>query len=247
MRGFCYIIICNFILLSSCNYKKIKDIDAYNVQRGGGVQKPISSDLRLGYSSVKEFVLNNCLNCHVGKTKPELSTLAMIQQNVQAILAEVRSNKMPPAKEGYDPLNACQKAMIEEWVKLGLPEDSNLKVVDINDCREVTPDKDKKTELPIEQMPINYSSLLERILKPRCIGCHNVDNETEAASTLFFPYEEIAKDRYNWKAPGTNSKIARLLRKTDDDRMPPPEEGAPLSESEIQFVIKWVDAGKPKD
>lgn len=246
MRGYCCTIICSLFLLSSCNYKKIKDIDVYNAQTGGGNQKPIDVDLKLGFATIKEYAMNTCFNCHVGKNEPELGTIELVRQNIQAILDEMRTNSMPPTKEGYSFLSDCQKALIEEWVKFDLVENSDVKVMDINGCRGLSSDKDKKTEMPMEQMPVTYATLLERILKPRCISCHNTQNETEAADTLFFPYDEIANDRFNWKTPGANSKIVRLLRRNDDDRMPPPEDGVPLTESEIRFVIQWIEAGKPK-
>jgi hypothetical protein len=247
MRGSCFITIYSLFLLVSCNYKKIKDLDAYNAQTSGKFSTPITGDLKLSFPTMKEYVFKSCLTCHVGKNKPEFGSADLIRQEIQKIASEVNSNAMPPPEEGYSPLTDCQKAMLEEWIKQNTPDDSEVMVADLAACKDLPNQKDKKPEVPIEQMPLTYSTLLERILKPRCITCHNSENTTEAAEILFYPYEAILKDnRFRWKAPGVQSRIYKVLTRDDEERMPPPEDSGPLSEAEVQFIVKWIDAGKPQ-
>jgi hypothetical protein len=57
----------------------------------------------------------------------------------------------------------------------------------------------------------------------------------------------LIKGERRWQAPGVSSKVIESVTRTDGEVMPPPETKDKLNESEIQFVIKWIDAGKPEN
>jgi hypothetical protein len=241
-----YIVICSLFILGSCNYKTIKDPAAYNSQRGIDLNKPISGELKIGYMAIKENVLKVCLSCHVGKNQPDFGSAEQIKQSVYAISNQITLNNMPPRSAGYNPLSDCQKAMLAVWIKQGAPEISNISVNEIAECKDPSDKKNNQEELPIELLPITYTNLLERILKPRCITCHNAQNTTEASGVLFYPVGEILKERISWKAPALSSKVIAKLTASDEFRMPPPESGLPLSEAEVKFIMNWIDLGKPE-
>lgn len=246
MRGFYCIIICSALILGTgCDYRVVKDPNALNGNNGSQA-KPIDGATLIDATLVKNTVLKTCMDCHAGRTSPELGSISAIQQNVSNVISWVNSNAMPPGKNGYSPLSDCNKAILTKWSQLGSPETSNEKVGDLAECKDgqVVP---PETNLPIEKMPLTYQTLLTKVLQPKCLKCHNPDYEdVEAAGILFYPYSEITKRPRLWSAPGAKSKIVRVLTKDDESRMPPPEDGAPLSNEEIQFVIKWLDAGAPQ-
>lgn len=246
MRGFYCIITCSVLILlgTGCDYRVVKDPNALNGNNGPQT-KPIDGATLIDAALVKNTVLKTCMDCHVGRTPPELGSVSTIQQNVTNVIAWVNSNAMPPGKNGYSPLSDCNKAILTKWSQLGSPETSNEKVGDLAECKGVTPPPE--TDLPIEKMPLTYQTLLTKVLQPKCLKCHNPDYEdVEAAGILFYPYSEITKRPRLWSAPGAKSKMVRVLTKDDETRMPPPEDGAQLSNEEIQFVIKWIDAGAPQ-
>lgn len=246
MRGFYCIIICSALIFGlGCDYRVVKDPNALN-ETNGTQSKPIDGSVVIDASLVKNTVLKTCMSCHVGRTPPDLGSVSSIQQNISKIITTVNSNVMPPGKNGYAPLSDCHKAILSKWAQLGVPEASTAKVGDISECKgQVSPPPE--TNLPIEQMPIVYQTLVTKILQPKCLKCHNPDSDDiEAAGILFYPYAEIAKRPRLWSSPGAKSKIVRVLTSEDDSRMPPPEDSAPLSKEEVQFIIKWLDAGTPQ-
>lgn len=99
----------------------------------------------------------------------------------------------------------------------------------------------------IEDAPVNYQTLRDYILEPHCSTCHSPDSPSPANSILFAPYQTLAgATPARWESPAESSRIIRTLTRTDKFRMPPPTAGDGLSESEIDFVVKWIDAGKPE-
>lgn len=247
MRGLCFITICSWVLIS-CNYREVLDVEAYrkdhNFKMGGAFDK----NTIIGLESVQKISLNNCFSCHSGKSQPTLTTGNQIRSNVLKILSDVGENKMPPAKAGYSPLVSCQKDILQKWYDLGMPNQSNVKVVSLESCKTYGGETGPG-DIPIEQMPVNYNTFLEKILKPKCIQCHNPDDNTEAAKTLFFPYVQLLENRGLFKTPGERAKIVRDVTRDDEDRMPPPppeSDVLPLTSKEVEFLIKWIDAGLPE-
>ena len=98
---------------------------------------------------------------------------------------------------------------------------------------------------PLDQMPITYQTFLKRILRPRCLSCHNEKNKTDAARTLFYPFEKIKP--VFLKKPGRENKLYKAVTShEEDEQMPPPDsEIAPLTQSEVDFIANWIDLGAP--
>jgi mono/diheme cytochrome c family protein len=100
-------------------------------------------------------------------------------------------------------------------------------------------------EKPVAEWELNYQTLQERIFEPHCTRCHSVGGR--AASVLFEPYETLIADTHKrWEAPAATSKIVRTLTRQDKFRMPPPSENDALSADELDFIERWIDAGKPQ-
>lgn len=248
MRGYCFITIFSFwSLLVGCNYNVIKDPSAFG-DMNGKLGTPVSEAALVEWNLMKSSVLSSCMSCHVGHTSPELGSLSSVQQNLTKVLSEVHSNAMPPAKNGYAPLSECKKAILEFWVQQGAPEKTTTQVGEIAACKGIGGSPQEGAEnTPIELMPLNYQTLLTKVLQPKCLKCHNPDAEdVEAAGILFYPYSEITKRGRLWASPGATSKMVRVLTREDDERMPPPEDSAPLTPQEIDFISRWIDAGKPE-
>ncbi|GIL17944.1 MAG: hypothetical protein FMNOHCHN_03602 [Ignavibacteriaceae bacterium] len=245
MRGLFSIITCSLIL-TACNYNDIKDPNAFGRSSNDKMTSPVSGQTTLSWNLIKTNVLRTCTTCHAGRTAPELGNLASVRQSINASQSSINSNAMPPSQSGYSALTDCEKGILDMWVRQGMPETSTATVSEVSACADQAPGSGQTPEPPLEEMPLTYQTVYSRILQPQCVRCHNIDDTTSAAGILFYPYEELMKKEKLWRAPGASSKLVKSLRRMDDKRMPPLKDGPGLTEKEIQFVIRWIDAGKPK-
>ncbi|MGZ8558974.1 MAG: c-type cytochrome domain-containing protein [Chitinophagaceae bacterium] len=69
-------------------------------------------------------------------------------------------------------------------------------------------------------------------------GCH--DNLTHADGVNLTSYSNIM--RYVSRGNASNSKLYKVIIKTDDDRMPP-DPMAPLSQAQKDKIAKWINQG----
>lgn len=187
------------------------------------------------------------MNCHVNHSKPNLNDLNSIHRNLTKVLDNIRSNDMPPAKNGYSPLDNCKKEIFETWVNQKTPEKMSIKVGSLSACQQL-PNEPNPDDRPLSQMHLNYDTLVKKILQPKCINCHNPDSDDiDAAGVLFFPYQEILNREQLWSPPVANSKLFRILTSEDPDgRMPPPSvDSGPLTADELDFITRWIENGKP--
>jgi hypothetical protein len=256
MRGFYSIITCSALALlafTGCNFQKIKATNESLSAEGMG---PIPADAVISWSLVKNSIMVNCTTCHGGVTSPDLTGASGVRQNLIKVMDAVSSRgpkPMPPTDKGYKPLSACRIAVLQKWVDLGAPDDSTIKISDLAECKN---QPGLEPILPISAMPVTYETLLTKILQPKCLMCHTEKppvGEEDAADFLFTPYAAIVGDPSmdrQWAAPGAGSRVVKFLTRTDDKRMPPPDApGAvanPLSQDEVDFIIKWIDAGRPE-
>lgn len=239
-----------FLSILSCGYSSLKIADKQEADSRKKLSK-ISKDAIITWEFIKTSVMDTCMKCHVNHSRPELGELRLVQLKMAKVLDDVKTNAMPPAKHGYSPLDNCRKQILEVWAENKAPEVTNIKVGTLSECQSLAgDDQSPKEELPLSQMPLNYETLFKRILQPNCVNCHNPDAEdVEAAGILFYPFEEI-KDREDlWEGPGASSKMINTLVSTDEDKRMPrpikPKEFKPLTAEEIDYIVRWIDAGKP--
>lgn len=239
MRGFYCITISSFLILGSCNYHVLKD-------PGTSSQDTFSDTTTVSADVVQKSVLDTCLRCHSGSNAPALNTLDAIKANINKIQDEVTSNSMPPADAGYKPLSDCEKDILQEWVQKGMPDNSSKKVFDLAHCQSGVPQTPPKK--PILEMPLTYETLTTEVLQPRCLHCHNPkSDDPDAKDIALYPFADlVAQKNMVIAADAANSKIYKYVVRTDDNRMPPPEDGAPLTADQIEFIKRWINAGAPE-
>ena len=204
-------------------------------------QGKIAPEEVVSWSLIREKVLVRCLDCHNHRTSPDLVRAVQVRENLPKILLAVKRGSMPPVRQSSVPLNLCQKAILSKWAELSAPDSSEVRVADLIECNVQPP------EVPeLRDMPLNFETLKSRILDPRCVHCHSPTSSSKANSLPFDSYEAIANDpRGRWSAPGASSRIFRSMTRSDKFRMPPPEYSDSLSKEEIDFIVRWIDAGKP--
>ncbi len=215
----------------------------------------ISADQTVNAKLIQNFVLASCVRCH-SSTQPILNSLDAIKLNIKKIQSSVNANQMPPSRAGYSPLTDCEKDILRAWISENTPDESTIKVASLPTCeayvpvvapKPVRPTPPKKPQTILD-MPLNYDTLNTQILQKKCTHCHNADGpDIMAAMYLFYPYSNIIS---HGKLLGTNrhdSNFVKMLEAPDDERMPPAEDGPRLTDDELEFVRRWIDAGHPEN
>lgn len=241
------VILAGTLSLLACNYQIVKTAPEPMTQGAWSEKSKIEGRL------VQESVLSSCGRCHGTDPSTHLTSLTWIVSNIGNILKDVESNRMPLGNPG--PLSPCQKEILRSWVALGMPEQSSLGVMSLASCQKEQPEPPKKA--PLLEMPLTYETLHSEILLPRCLGCHNEKNETDAVSFLFSPYEKM-KETFTWTDSPTDSrKLLEVVTAPppaegeESKMMPPPDseppfDPTPLTETEVEFVRRWLEAGHPE-
>jgi hypothetical protein len=194
--------------------------------------------------AIQQSVLYSCTNCHFsGKRSPRLTNIEDIRHNIDAVLKVVNSNTMPPAQAGFEPLSDCEKDILASWVQEGMPDQSQTLILSVGHCQK-NPIAPPNTTPSILDQPLNYQTFLATILRPKCLHCHNGDSGVEEASEyLLYPYEKMNSHFNIWGNETDAGKIVTAVTATNEHRMPPPEDGAPLTADEVEFIKRWIKAG----
>jgi hypothetical protein len=134
MRGLFFIII--FSLITSCNYRVSKQ----SSQPGNeSFKTPPPETTPIDAALVKNYALSTCFDCHSGRKQPTLNSLDAIRSNIDSISTEVTLDSMPPQRDGYLPLSDCQKAVLERWIELGMPDQSAVTMDELPACASHAP------------------------------------------------------------------------------------------------------------
>ena len=103
--------------------------------------------------------------------------------------------------------------------------------------------------------PIDFARQVWPILQQRCVTCHETEHTT-ADGKVKKPKGRVVLDTKNGIETSKRGKLvvagksaSSLLVETvslpadDEDRMPPPKEGDPLSKEQIELIRRWIDEG----
>ncbi len=94
---------------------------------------------------------------------------------------------------------------------------------------------------------VDFADEIRPILNKNCVGCHG---GVKRAGKISFIYrdEVVAKSDTDEKPihpgdPDKSEMIHRVLSEDEEERMPPPEHGPKLSDSEIKLLREWIRQG----
>lgn len=102
----------------------------------------------------------------------------------------------------------------------------------------------------VGQEPVDFTSQIRPILSGKCFKCHGPDEGSRKAKLRLDLRSEAIKDRdgvhaIKPQAPDESELIARVRSTDPDNIMPPPKEGAPLAQSEVALIERWIAEGAP--
>ena len=97
--------------------------------------------------------------------------------------------------------------------------------------------------------PVSFNQDVSPILSKHCLECHGPDANQRKAELRLDLFEAATSQRKAKSAailPGDSTAsplIQRISSNDPDERMPPPENGAPLSGAEIAMLKVWINQG----
>jgi len=101
------------------------------------------------------------------------------------------------------------------------------------------------------EWPIDFTRDVRPILSNRCFRCHGPDKEErEGGLRLDTAAGAVAETDSGSQAivpgdPDESELLRRITSDDEDERMPPAEAGARLTEREVQLLTEWIQAGAP--
>lgn len=114
-----------FFLICSCSYRIEKNSN----------EKPAEVNQQyLATSYIQKFPLKVCLDCHAGQESPDLDTPDRIKSHFSSLQTKINNNDMPPLDQGYTSLSDCEKASVNKWIELGMPDESTIFVSSLPEC-----------------------------------------------------------------------------------------------------------------
>jgi hypothetical protein len=103
----------------------------------------------------------------------------------------------------------------------------------------------RRNQLATGEAPLNFNSLQKYILKPKCMSCHSgPDAKPNNDPIDFTTYDSTMVDRFIPLLVKGKPQKSRLFLSVEDGEMP--VEGT-LSNVEIEFIKKWIEACAPKE
>jgi len=214
----------------------------------------LQGDQKIRFQLIRDYAFSNCTACHSGHEEPNLLDKQEVIKHKNDIWRAIDSQKMPPKGSAYK-ISQCQKDLIKKWIDMDAPDESEIFATTIESCKKEfdagKPDTGNNPgttpppqEVPILLMPMNYKSLADRILKPKCLQCHTEGGD--ASDYLFYPYENLMQIERLWKSPAIESKVYRSFSDEGDPKPQKESKIKPLTDNEKEFVRRWIDAGKPE-
>ncbi len=261
--------------LAGCNYSVLKKAgtQASANNQAGLPGQPSGQPIFVDAAVVEKSVLNSCVQCHgAGGEDPELASVTEFRANIDDAISQIDKNKMP---QKLAPLNDCQKAILHKWKDLGLPTTSAVDTSTLPACAAGAPATKPAAPAPVQtapvqappvapptsvpsvpalpqailEMPVTYQTFLTQILQPKCVACHDTNSgDPDASQVLFFPFSQITTKTKLFAGPSSTSRFLKLVTRTDGKQMPPSDSSMPhLTNEELAFVAKWIDAGTPEN
>jgi hypothetical protein len=97
--------------------------------------------------------------------------------------------------------------------------------------------------------PVSFIKDVAPILKEKCFGCHGAKNPKGKLDMTKYASLRKGGTKGDPIVPGNpdESYLLTVLTATDKKRMPPKESGAPLPQSQIELIERWIAQGAKLD
>lgn len=212
-------------LLLACNSYKSK------LQRPSeGMVLPASID----YAFVNAKVFTPyCAECHslAGGNKGgiNLETYERVITNLSGFEESVFINQSMPPKKSGGPLGDYELQILRLWIAAGTPSSASA------------PPSPPVNEP--ELMAATWKDIYEKILVPKCIGCHSPGEKAEDYPLTDRDYVIDPANLMIVPGQPEESELYYSITRQDKRIMPPPKTGVQLSPQEIDAIRLWIFNG----
>lgn len=251
--------------LSGCDIKNSDSIELTAKPEGqrpaGGNNQPVleedekddpntrPEEQLVTFDFLKRTSLASCVRCHARSSNPDekpfFRNRSEIIQHVDRVIGSIDEGSMPPPQSTAKPLTTCERAMLEVWVKSGMPARTNVLVHSIEECKPQEPVDPPPTEPPppepVEPPPVDpglpedlitFDFLLKTSFVS-CEGCHKTTKNPKRKPIL------LSIEDYRQHLDKVKSTVM-------SDEMPSTDSGDQLlTACEKAMMNKWIDQGAP--
>ncbi len=186
---------------------------------------------QLSFRDVYQGVIEpKCVKCHGTSGGVNLQNYENVLLNIRAVESSTLVRKTMPKN---DSLSSYQLQILAAWIDNGGPLNG------IGDGKDPTPSPPPKPRA----LEPTFNSIKASILAVRCLTCHS--NNGEAKHIPLATREDLVDSPRELVLPNNPDESGLILsiERSDRKRMPPPETGAGLSETEISTIRKWIEEG----
>lgn len=199
------------------------------------------------FEQLKAFALEEkCNKCHDETDDFDLGQYSVFAANAASIKDRVLRpinvrGHMPKASKPqltWDELSAIVK-----FIDGGMPEGGAGSWQPPADS--VPSPSPTATPAPAAELKPSFASIKEKIFDPKCIGCHTAPKFAGKLYPLGDLAGILAVDSGLIKKDTVHSRLMSAVTRTDEDRMPPANKGAPLTQAEVEILKQWISLGCP--
>src|SRR3954453_4068937 len=107
------------------------------------------------------------------------------------------------------------------------------------------------TSLAAAAQPVDFNRDVRPLLSSKCFQCHGPDDQARKAKLRLDLRDAATKPGKSGQTPivpgkADQSEIVRRATTSDeDDVMPPPKSGPPLTPAQVSVLKRWIDQGAP--
>lgn len=197
---------------------------------------------KVSFDVVKSTALSTCLECHTSGGR-SMNTAEKVLAQKDAILGAINKGSMPPRSAGYKPLTACEKQILETWIDDQVRSRSDVqKVGELSNCGDAEAPV-QKPETDLATLELSFENLKKEILGPKCMVCHSTET---AKRTILETVADLHKHKL-LAATAEESVLYQVTVPGMNKRFMPPQRGntmlAPLTEAELSYLKRWIEAG----
>jgi hypothetical protein len=168
---------------------------------------PVVNTSSIGFDQVRTSVIApSCLGCHSSR-EPKLTSYDEVKAALPALRKVLESRSMPPGA----PLADDDRALFSSWIDGGAPEHGIV-----------------VSAPSLEQRPVTFARLKEKLLAPACLTCHRAGN---ADGLTDYSTAQAVRD-----SVGTFYYLTNI-----DPQMPPAP--AVVSREQKDLLSAWVVDG----
>lgn len=216
------------VLPGACNYNIAKQASQPKAELDP------EQKAKLSYAMVRDEVLvPRCVECHGTQGSVNLESYAEVMKNLKRVAATTLGEKKTMPKD-RPPLTPKEAGILSAWIELGGPEEAGK-------VGQPTP---SPTPDPRPPLGPTFASIMERIFKDRCLGCHSPAGNGKKVK-LDTVEDMIDSDLVVPEKPYDSILLLSVMRSKGTKAMPPAKAGEPLSLTleEILVIRDWIQDG----